>query len=62
MLFRSPSEIVGHEIVESYGGTVCVTSVVEGISTTNILASLARGETTGAVQRSDQAAQFRRAS
>ena len=39
-------EIVGHEIVEAYGGAVCVTGVVDGISTTNILASLARGETT----------------
>jgi D-beta-D-heptose 7-phosphate kinase/D-beta-D-heptose 1-phosphate adenosyltransferase len=58
----APSEIVGHEIVEGYGGTVCVTSVVEGISTTNILASLARGETTGAVPRPDQAARWRRAS
>jgi len=38
-------EVVGHEIVEAYGGTVCVTGVVDGISTTNILASLSRGET-----------------
>ncbi len=38
-------EVVGHEIVEAYGGQVCVTGVVDGISTTNILASLARGET-----------------
>jgi D-beta-D-heptose 7-phosphate kinase/D-beta-D-heptose 1-phosphate adenosyltransferase len=44
----SPQEIVGHEVVEAYGGTVCVTGVVDGISTTNILASLARGETTSA--------------
>jgi len=58
----SPSEIVGHEIVESYGGAVCVTSVVDGISTTKILASLARGETTAALQRSDPAARLRRAS
>jgi D-beta-D-heptose 7-phosphate kinase/D-beta-D-heptose 1-phosphate adenosyltransferase len=42
--------IVGHEIVEAYGGAVCVTGVVDGISTTNILASLARGETAAAGQ------------
>ncbi|HEY2893639.1 MAG TPA: hypothetical protein VGJ16_05490, partial [Pirellulales bacterium] len=42
-------EVVGHEIVEAYGGTVCVTGVVDGISTTNILASLARGETAAAI-------------
>ncbi|HEV3138176.1 MAG TPA: D-glycero-beta-D-manno-heptose 1-phosphate adenylyltransferase [Pirellulales bacterium] len=35
-------EVVGHEIVEAYGGAVCVTGVVDGISTTNILASLSR--------------------
>jgi hypothetical protein len=34
---------VGHEIVEAYGGTVCVTGMVEGISTSHIMASLARG-------------------
>jgi D-beta-D-heptose 7-phosphate kinase / D-beta-D-heptose 1-phosphate adenosyltransferase len=33
-------EVVGHEIVEAYGGAVCVTGVVDGISTSNILASL----------------------
>ncbi len=38
-------QVVGHEVVEAYGGSVCVTGVVDGISTTNILASLARGET-----------------
>lgn len=45
----SPQEIVGHEVVEAYGGTVCVTGAVDGISTTNILASLARGETAAAL-------------
>jgi bifunctional ADP-heptose synthase (sugar kinase/adenylyltransferase) len=40
---------VGHEVVEAYGGTVCVTGAVDGISTTNILASLARGETAAAL-------------
>ena len=37
--------VVGHEVVEAYGGSVRVTGVVDGISTTSILASLARGET-----------------
>ena len=41
----TPEQVVGHEIVEAYGGAVRVTGVVEGISTTHILASLARGET-----------------
>jgi D-beta-D-heptose 7-phosphate kinase/D-beta-D-heptose 1-phosphate adenosyltransferase len=41
-----PDEVVGHEIVEAYGGTVCVTGLVEGISTTSILASLPRPATT----------------
>ena len=34
-------QVVGHEIVEAYGGAVCVTGMVDGISTSNILASLA---------------------
>jgi D-beta-D-heptose 7-phosphate kinase/D-beta-D-heptose 1-phosphate adenosyltransferase len=33
-------QVVGHEVVEAYGGRVCVTGVVEGISTTAILQSL----------------------
>jgi len=37
----TPEQVVGHEVVEAYGGQVCVTGMVEGISTTNILASLA---------------------
>jgi D-beta-D-heptose 7-phosphate kinase/D-beta-D-heptose 1-phosphate adenosyltransferase len=36
----APHEVVGHEIVTAYGGRVCVAGVVDGISTTNILASL----------------------
>ncbi len=36
----APEEIVGREVVESYGGTVCVTREVEGVSTTRILASV----------------------
>jgi D-beta-D-heptose 7-phosphate kinase/D-beta-D-heptose 1-phosphate adenosyltransferase len=36
----TPQEVVGREIVESYGGRVCVTGVVEGISTTQIVGSL----------------------
>jgi D-beta-D-heptose 7-phosphate kinase/D-beta-D-heptose 1-phosphate adenosyltransferase len=38
-----PHEVVGHEIVKAYGGQVCVAGLVEGISTTNILASLPHG-------------------
>jgi D-beta-D-heptose 7-phosphate kinase/D-beta-D-heptose 1-phosphate adenosyltransferase len=41
----TPDEVVGHEIVEAYGGTVRVTGMIDGISTSSILASLARGET-----------------
>lgn len=33
-------EVVGHEVVQAYGGRVCVTGVVEGISTSAILKSL----------------------
>lgn len=40
-----PSEVVGHEVVEEYGGRVCVTGMVEGISTTAIVASLAENQT-----------------
>lgn len=36
----APHEVVGHEVVTAYGGRVCVAGVVDGISTTNILASL----------------------
>jgi D-beta-D-heptose 7-phosphate kinase/D-beta-D-heptose 1-phosphate adenosyltransferase len=34
-------QVVGHEVVEAYGGQVCVTGVVEGISTTAIVQSVA---------------------
>jgi len=37
-------EVVGHEVVEAYGGEVRVTGVVGGISTTNILSSLAQSQ------------------
>ena len=40
----TPEEVVGHEVVEAYGGEVRVTGVVEGISTTGILASLSRSQ------------------
>jgi len=33
----SPDEVVGKDIVESYGGTVCVTSVSVNVSTTKIV-------------------------
>ncbi len=38
----SPEQVVGHEIVTAYGGQVCVTGVVDGISTTRILESIAQ--------------------
>ena len=41
----SPEQIVGREFVESYGGRVHIAAMVEGISTTNLLSSAARGET-----------------
>lgn len=34
------TEIVGRDVVESYGGRVCVTEMVEGVSTTQILSRL----------------------
>lgn len=37
-----PEEVVGHEIVEAYGGQVALCGVVEGISTTNIVQSLTK--------------------
>jgi D-beta-D-heptose 7-phosphate kinase/D-beta-D-heptose 1-phosphate adenosyltransferase len=39
----TPEQVVGHEIVEAYGGQVAVCGLVEGVSTTNIVASLAQG-------------------
>jgi D-beta-D-heptose 7-phosphate kinase/D-beta-D-heptose 1-phosphate adenosyltransferase len=33
-------QVVGHEIVTAYGGKVCVTGVVDGISTTRIVESI----------------------
>jgi D-beta-D-heptose 7-phosphate kinase/D-beta-D-heptose 1-phosphate adenosyltransferase len=38
-----PSEVVGHEVVEAYGGKVCVAGLIEGVSTTAILSSLGSG-------------------
>jgi D-beta-D-heptose 7-phosphate kinase/D-beta-D-heptose 1-phosphate adenosyltransferase len=35
-------EVVGRELVESCGGRVCVTGQTEGVSTTQILAAIAR--------------------
>ena len=36
----TPDEVVGREIVESYGGQVCVTGSIPGVSTTQILAAI----------------------
>jgi D-beta-D-heptose 7-phosphate kinase/D-beta-D-heptose 1-phosphate adenosyltransferase len=41
----APSEVVGREVVEAYGGVVRVAGLVEGISTTRIVESLT-GDTT----------------
>jgi bifunctional ADP-heptose synthase (sugar kinase/adenylyltransferase) len=37
-------EVVGRDIVEAYGGRICVTSQRPGVSTTAILAAARRGE------------------
>jgi D-beta-D-heptose 7-phosphate kinase/D-beta-D-heptose 1-phosphate adenosyltransferase len=36
----TPEQVVGREVVEAYGGNVCVTGVCPGLSTTGLLASL----------------------
>jgi D-beta-D-heptose 7-phosphate kinase/D-beta-D-heptose 1-phosphate adenosyltransferase len=41
----SAETIVGSDFVMSYGGRVHVTGMIEGMSTSNVLASAARGET-----------------
>jgi D-beta-D-heptose 7-phosphate kinase/D-beta-D-heptose 1-phosphate adenosyltransferase len=44
------AEVVGHEVVEAYGGEVCVTGVIDGVSTTHILHTAldrARADDTG---------------
>ncbi len=43
-------EVVGHEIVTAYGGKVCLTGVVDGVSTTRILDSLAARDSEAAGQ------------
>ncbi|HEU5431334.1 MAG TPA: D-glycero-beta-D-manno-heptose 1-phosphate adenylyltransferase, partial [Thermomicrobiales bacterium] len=42
-----PEEVVGHEVVEAYGGKVGVLGHVAGVSTTAILASLGAGAVSG---------------
>lgn len=37
-------EVVGREVVLAYGGRVCVTGMVEGVSTTDIVSAVRRGE------------------
>jgi D-beta-D-heptose 7-phosphate kinase/D-beta-D-heptose 1-phosphate adenosyltransferase len=37
----TPEQVVGHELVTAYGGEVRVTGVVDGISTTHILETIA---------------------
>lgn len=36
----APQEVVGHEVVTAYGGEVCVVGMVDGVSTTKIVALL----------------------
>ena len=43
----APSEVVGREVVEAYGGEIRVTSVVEGISTTRIVDSIGAAQSRG---------------
>ena len=43
----APDEIVGRQFVESRGGRVHIAGMVEGVSTTNLLESAAKGETLG---------------
>ena len=43
----APDQVVGHEIVSAYGGRVCVTGMVDGVSTTRILDSLAARDAPG---------------
>jgi D-beta-D-heptose 7-phosphate kinase / D-beta-D-heptose 1-phosphate adenosyltransferase len=38
-------QVVGREVVQAYGGRVCVTGIVEGMSTTAIVSSVRRRET-----------------
>jgi D-beta-D-heptose 7-phosphate kinase/D-beta-D-heptose 1-phosphate adenosyltransferase len=53
-------DVVGREVVLSYGGRVCVTGTVEGISTTAILASIRAAHECcgGNCHREKQVAQF----
>jgi D-beta-D-heptose 7-phosphate kinase/D-beta-D-heptose 1-phosphate adenosyltransferase len=34
---HTPEAVVGHDIVEAYGGRVCIMPYVEGVSTTEII-------------------------
>ena len=43
-----PHEVVGHEVVTAYGGEVRVAGLVDGISTTNIVECLRRGDASAA--------------
>jgi D-beta-D-heptose 7-phosphate kinase/D-beta-D-heptose 1-phosphate adenosyltransferase len=41
-----PHEVVGHEIVEQYGGRIEVVSIIEGLSTTALLSKIRNRELT----------------
>jgi len=36
----SPDEVIGHEIVEAYGGEISITSHVDGLSTTSLVSTI----------------------
>ena len=40
----TPAEVVGREVVEAYGGQVCVAGMVEGVSTTAIVRAVRQRE------------------
>jgi D-beta-D-heptose 7-phosphate kinase / D-beta-D-heptose 1-phosphate adenosyltransferase len=44
----APAEVVGREVVEGYGGRVCVTARREGLSTTAVVRAVLRGSCLGA--------------
>lgn len=53
----SPEEVVGREVVLAYGGQVCVTGRVEGVSTSQILTAVRAGRrcsTSGCVHTIDE--------
>jgi D-beta-D-heptose 7-phosphate kinase/D-beta-D-heptose 1-phosphate adenosyltransferase len=52
----TPEQVVGHEVVEAYGGQVTVTGAVDGVSTTHILQRIAARQDVMAASAGDGAA------